>query len=249
MIQPYIKPISDYEILTDSGFQSFYGVRKTFSTQVFKVEFDDGSIVECTGDHKFYTSDTEYTILTNLQVNSIVRGKTITNIEQAESTFVYTPIHVENGFKYLTDNGILHRNCAFIENSIMEDLWSSVYPVISADPNSKVLIVSTPNGIDNMYYRIYSKAEAQVDDDGDKWTAFKFLWSDIPDRDSKWRDKQIAGLGGDIVRWNQEFGCVDPETTKIELMDSETGIITIMTIAEAKRMMSVIDDNIQEEIT
>jgi hypothetical protein len=47
----------------------------------------------------------------------------------------------------------------FIENYLIEEFWSSVIPVVSSGKKTKIFAVSTPNGTDNKFYEIYSKAE------------------------------------------------------------------------------------------
>jgi hypothetical protein len=94
---------------------------------------------------------------------------------------------------------------AFVPPNIMEELWSSVYPVVSSAKGTKVIVVSTPNGVGNMFHTTYENGEMGTDEDG--WTSFKFLWDEVPGRDDEWRRKQIASFNGDMQKWNQEFGC------------------------------------------
>jgi hypothetical protein len=107
---------------------------------------------------------------------------------------------------------------AFVPPKIMDDLWSSVYPIVSSALGTKVIVVSTPNGASGLFYEMYQSGAAGINEEG--WTAFKFLWDEVPGRDEAWKRKQIASFGGDKMRWNQEFGCqfigssytlVDPE--------------------------------------
>ena len=43
---------------------------------------------------------------------------------------------------------------AFVPNHIAEQFFSSVYPTISSGKSTKVIIISTPNGM-NMFYKLY----------------------------------------------------------------------------------------------
>ena len=47
---------------------------------------------------------------------------------------------------------------AFIPNNIAEQFFSSVYPTISSGKTTKVIIISTPNGM-NMFYKLWHDAE------------------------------------------------------------------------------------------
>lgn len=44
---------------------------------------------------------------------------------------------------------------AFIPKGVMDEFFASVMPVVSSAKNSKVVVVSTPNGTSNLYYDIW----------------------------------------------------------------------------------------------
>lgn len=94
---------------------------------------------------------------------------------------------------------------AFIPNNISESFWAAVYPVISSAKGTKVIIVSTPNGVGNLYHQIWEAATRGVEND-DGWQPFRIDWWEVPGRDEEWKRKQIVSLGS-IERWDQEFGC------------------------------------------
>ena len=89
---------------------------------------------------------------------------------------------------------------AFIENA--EDFWTGTYPVISSNKGTKVILVSTPNGVGNLFYKIWDAAELGIDSDGFK--AFKMDWWDRPGRDEEWKRKQLSSIGD--RGFAQEFG-------------------------------------------
>ncbi len=114
---------------------------------------------------------------------------------------------------------------AFVPPKIMEDLWSSVYPIISSNVGTKVIVVSTPNGTGNMFHTIYEAGATNIDPDG--WVSFKFLWDEVPGRDEHWRNVQIASFMGDMQKWNQEFGC--------EFLGSTNTLIPTIIIQQYKK--------------
>ena len=90
---------------------------------------------------------------------------------------------------------------AFIDNHIVDKFWESVYPIISSSKKSKIFIASTPNGTDNLFYRLYKGAE-----EGDNnWRAERIDWWEIPGRDEKWKQDTIKTLGS-VETFSQEFG-------------------------------------------
>lgn len=93
---------------------------------------------------------------------------------------------------------------AFIDPHFMDEFWKSVIPIVSSGKNTKIFMVSTPNGTGNKYYEIYSGAEK----DANGWKAERIDWWDVPGRGEKWRKQMVAALGSDEA-FQQEFGnCV-----------------------------------------
>jgi len=92
---------------------------------------------------------------------------------------------------------------SFVAPGIMSSFWTSVYPIVSSSKESKVIMVSTPNGIGNLFYETYESARLNVDSNG--WKSFRFDWWDVPGRDEKWKQQQINSFQGNMIRFNQEF--------------------------------------------
>jgi hypothetical protein len=82
------------------------------------------------------------------------------------------------------------------------DFWVSTYPVISSASDGRALLISTPNGMDPLFYATYESARSG----NSTWTAFRIDYWDVPGRESaEWREQQIQALG-DEMRFEQEFG-------------------------------------------
>jgi hypothetical protein len=90
---------------------------------------------------------------------------------------------------------------AFIDNHIVEKFWESVYPIISSSKKSKIFIASTPNGTENLFYRLFQGAV----DGSNNWKAERIDWWEIPGRDEKWKNETIKTLGS-TEAFAQEFG-------------------------------------------
>ncbi len=99
-------------------------------------------------------------------------------------------------------NCVLLDEAAFIESHLLEDFWSSVIPTVSSGTKSKVLVVSTPNGIGNKFHEIYTGTETGK---YKTWTADRIDWWDVPGRDEEWKQLQIELLGSE-EKFRQEFG-------------------------------------------
>ena len=93
---------------------------------------------------------------------------------------------------------------AFLQKNIADKLFTSVYPTISSSKNGKIIIVSTPNGVDNLYYSIWQQANTKESDRNlEGWKPFTMWWWQVPGHDEKWKAQQIAAIGEQ--RFAQEF--------------------------------------------
>lgn len=94
---------------------------------------------------------------------------------------------------------------ALIPNNLASDFYASVYPTVAAVPDSKIIITSTPRGL-NMFHDIWKKAMSGENN----FFAYKVEWNEPPIdgtrlRDSEWLAEQIATLGNQRVQ--SEFLC------------------------------------------
>lgn len=104
-------------------------------------------------------------------------------------------------------NLLLLDEFAFIAPNMQQAFMQSVFPVISSSKTSQVIIVSTPNGTNNEYYRIWSKAINNDPEDYNAWQTSRIDWFDVPGRDEQWKQKQLATFNNDMQRFNQQYGC------------------------------------------
>ncbi len=89
---------------------------------------------------------------------------------------------------------------AFIPNHIADDFFSSVYPTISSGKSTKVIIVSTPRGM-NHFYRLWHDAELGRNE----YITTDVHWSEVPGRDEAWKEQTIKNTSESQFR--VEFEC------------------------------------------
>ena len=89
---------------------------------------------------------------------------------------------------------------AFIPNHIADDFFASVYPTISSGQSTKVLIVSTPRGM-NHFYRMWHDSERGKNE----YVPTEVHWSEVPGRDEAWREQTIANTSEQ--QFKVEFEC------------------------------------------
>jgi len=89
---------------------------------------------------------------------------------------------------------------AFIPNHIADDFFSSVYPTISSGKSTKVIIVSTPRGM-NHFYRLWHDAELGRNE----YVTTDVHWSEVPGRDEAWKEQTIKNTSE--AQFRVEFEC------------------------------------------
>ena len=89
---------------------------------------------------------------------------------------------------------------AFIPNHIADDFFASVYPTISSGQSTKVIIVSTPRGM-NHFYRMWHDSERGKNE----YVPTDVHWSEVPGRDEKWKAQTIANTSEQ--QFKVEFEC------------------------------------------
>jgi hypothetical protein len=89
---------------------------------------------------------------------------------------------------------------AHINPAYLDFFYRAIYPTISSMTNSKVIITSTPNGM-NRFYEIYMDAV----EGNNTYTPLRVDWWQVPGRDDEWKKMTIANLGSE-EDFNQEYG-------------------------------------------
>ena len=89
---------------------------------------------------------------------------------------------------------------AFVPNHVADSFFASVYPTITSGKNTKVIIVSTPHGM-NHFYRMWHDAERGKNE----YIPTEVHWSEVPGRDLVWKEQTIANTSEEQFR--VEFEC------------------------------------------
>jgi len=121
-------------------------------------------------------------------------------------------LELENGSKILASstsasavrggsyNIIFLDEFAYVPSNVAEQFFSSVYPTISSGKSTKVMIVSTPHGM-NMFYKLWVDAEEQRNE----YIPIEVHWSEVPGRDEAWKKQTINNTSQ--AQFNTEFEC------------------------------------------
>lgn len=121
-------------------------------------------------------------------------------------------IELENGSKILASatsssavrggafNLVYLDEFAHVATNLQEEFFASVYPTISSGQTSKVMITSTPNGME-LFYKIWIDAEQGRN----SYKPVEVNWWDVPGRDEAWKQETINNTSAEQFR--QEHEC------------------------------------------
>jgi hypothetical protein len=136
-------------------------------------------------------------------------------------------VELENGSKIITSatsssavrgqaiNFLLLDEFAFISSGVFEDFIQSVYPTIASSKKAKVVMISTPWGL-NHFYKFWREAEKGING----YSMIEIKWDAVPGRNAAWRQKMISEIG--IERFKQEF--------EAEFLGSSNTLIEVSTL-------------------
>lgn len=101
-----------------------------------------------------------------------------------------------------TVDALIFDEAAHIDEHLLQEFWSSIKPTISANPDARLLISSTPNSIGNLFFDLWEKAISGVNIG---WGTLSVKWDEIPGRTKEWAEAERRELGDD--KFEQEYEC------------------------------------------
>lgn len=149
-------------------------------------------------------------------------------LQQGIVTWNKRSLELENGSKiaaYATSasgvrggsyNLIFLDEFAFVPQNMANEFFTSTYPVISSGKTTKVIIVSTPYGM-NHFYKMWVDAEERRSD----YKPVEVHWSMVPGRDEAWKQQTIRNTSEQ--QFQQEFESLDYTT----LINTDTMQVSI----------------------
>lgn len=89
---------------------------------------------------------------------------------------------------------------AFIEN--WDEFFTSVMPTVTSGKTTKIILVSTPNGM-NHFYQFWKSAIEGING----YNPIMVKWQEVPGRDEAWKNETLAALNFDEQKFAQENNC------------------------------------------
>ena len=133
-------------------------------------------------------------------------------LQQGVMTWNKGNIELENGSKVLAAatsssairggsfNLIFLDEFAFVQRNLADAFFASTYPTISSGKTTKIIIVSTPNGMNHFFKMWVDATEGRSE-----YVPIEIMWNDVPGRDENWKKQTIANTSEEQFR--QEFEC------------------------------------------
>ena len=237
-IQKYIKVVSLDEGLVPFN---LYDYQKTIVETIHSNRFTIAKLPRQSGKSTTVVSYILHYVLFNQSMNvAILANKQATAREilsRLKLAYEYLPlwlqqgivewnkgsIELENGSRIIASstsasairggsfNMIFLDEFAHVPQNVAEEFFSSVYPTITSGQTTKVLMVSTPNGL-NMFYHYWRGATKRVGEPGkNEYIPIEVHWSQVPAypggpcRDEKWKRETIANTSDQ--QFQSEFEC------------------------------------------
>lgn len=235
-----------FKIKTDTGFSDFIGVTKSEGEFLTLHIFHENGSIIVTRDHEIYVSNNKTKLASELNIGDKILSSdgllSIINIIQLSSKSVYDVLQVEQKNRFFvciqfSKSLILIKNCilmdelGFVPNA--EEFYESVYPTISSGENTKVIITSTPRGL-NFFYKMWVEAETGRSE----YVAYDVKWYEHPDRDQDWYNTQVKNLNQKSV--DQEINCVAGST----IVHTDIGDITMENLYNKYRVLNAMNSDI-----
>jgi hypothetical protein len=204
--------IENIEVLTEDGFKKFYGIKRTKNQKTIKLIIENQHII-CTPDHKIMTTFGYVEAKNCLNKKVLSKDSTykiVSEIQDYDTIDVYDFLEVNDTHSYYYNDILVHQcvfldEFAFVPTNIADEFFNSVYPVISSGKTTKIIIVSTPNGM-NLFYKLWMDAIGKKNG----YKPFEIHWSMVPGRDEKWKEETIRNTSEEQFR--QEFESLDYTT-------------------------------------
>ncbi len=142
-----------------------------------------------------------------------------------------------DGIRGMSINLLYLDEFAFVPSHIASDFIASVFPTISSGKTTKVIITSTPAGM-NHFFDMWEESSEPEDYREDAeglpigsngYVKSEIAWNVVPGRSDAWANAERVKIGE--IRFNQEYKCIN-YNERVTIRNIETNIIEEISIGE-----------------
>ena len=163
------------------------------------------------------------------------------NIELENGSEILASATSSSAIRGTSQNLIYLDEFAFVPNNLQEEFFASVFPTISSGTSTKVLVTSTPNGM-NMFYKIWVDSE----EGNNSYVRHDVHWSDVPGRDEAWKKETIKNTSEEQFR--QEFECEFLGSTATLIDGRKLAQIPFKTPIKSKNGFDIYEEPIRDRM-
>ena len=123
------------------------------------------------------------------------------SIELENGSYIEASATSASGTRSDSINTLVIDECAWIPKNIWDEFYSSIYPTVSSSKKSKIIMISTPRGM-NHFYKFWHDAERGRN----VFAHYDIGYMDVPAyAEDGFKERTIAELGQQ--KWTQEYEC------------------------------------------
>ena len=138
-----------------------------------------------------------YTLLPSwMQVGVVTWNKG--DIELEGERKIFTAATAPSSIRGKSVNLLYCDEFAHVDNDV--EFWTSTFPTVSSGSKTKVIITSTPRGL-NLFYKLWCDSKEKKN----PFVSHYYPWTDHPLRNKKWESEQLGVLGA--LKFRQEVLC------------------------------------------
>ena len=163
------------------------------------------------------------------------------NIELENGSKIFASSTSATAVRGMSINMVYLDEFAFVPHTVQEEFFASVYPTISSGTSSRVLITSTPNGM-NLFYKIWDDAEKKRND----YVTMSVDWWNVPGRDEEWKKQTIRNTSE--RQFAVEFECEFLGSSNTLIDANKLRMLTFDNPLRYNETLKVFEDPIQGHI-
>lgn len=130
-----------------------------------------------------------------------ITGWSKLSIELENGSYIEASATSASGTRSDSINTLVIDECAWIPKNIWDEFYSSIYPTVSSSKKSKIIMISTPRGM-NHFFKFWNDAE----NGKNIFSYYEIGYMDVPAyAEPGFKERTIAELG--IQKWTQEYEC------------------------------------------
>jgi hypothetical protein len=123
------------------------------------------------------------------------------SIELENESYIEASATSASGIRSDSINTLVIDECAWIPKNIWDEFYSSIYPTVSSSRKSKIIMISTPRGM-NHFYKFWNDSELKKN----VFVHYEISYMDVPTyAEPGFKEQTIQEIG--LQKWTQEYEC------------------------------------------